>query len=87
MEDVPADAFDVDVQVRLPEEVNDELTRARELRAQAEREQNEGSELMQDAARRLAEQGLTVRDVGRVLEVSFQRAQQLIGTRRSRTAA
>lgn len=81
--DVSRDSFEIEMDVRLPEEVSDELARARELRERADRANQEAAALTRDVARKLAAQGLTVRDVGAVLGVSFQRAAQLLGRRAS----
>lgn len=61
------------------EHVQKELTRAGELLADAQRQEAEAHQLRQAAARDLAGRGLTVRDIGQLLGVSFQRAQQLVG--------
>lgn len=50
---------------------------ARALAENARLAQSEASEAMRAAARRLANSGLTMRDVGTVLGISFQRAQKL----------
>lgn len=84
--EAPHDSFDLEVEVHLPDAVDDKLARARDLRRHAEHEQAEATDLTREAARKLADRGLTVRDVGRILGVSFQRAQQLIGPRKPRKA-
>jgi hypothetical protein len=81
--DVKPDSFDLEVRAALPEDVQTELARARDLQQQAERTQAEAATLVRDVARRLRGQGLTVADVGAVLGVSFQRASQLLEQRAS----
>lgn len=76
-DDAPAE-YALDVHVHLSHEIREELERSEELRQQAAHTQSEAARLARDAARRLAEQGLPLRDVGSVLGVSFQRAKQLV---------
>jgi hypothetical protein len=78
MEDIPADSFQVTVRITLPEEVAAELQRSAALREEAARNQAEAAQLARQAARHLRDHGLPLRDVGRALGVSFQRAKQLI---------
>jgi len=78
MEDIPADSFDVNVRIKLPEEIQAELERSAALREEAARNQAEAAQLSRLAARHLRDQGLPLRDVGQALGVSFQRAKQLI---------
>jgi hypothetical protein len=78
MEDIPADSFRVNVRITLPEEVAAELQRSAVLREEAARNQAEAAQLARQAARHLRDHGLPLRDVGRALGVSFQRAKQLI---------
>lgn len=81
--EVDPDAFDLDVQAAIPDELREDLARARDLRRQAERAQAEAATLVREVARKLREQGLTMADVGAVLGVSFQRASQLLDRRAS----
>lgn len=76
-------SFDINVDTRLPDELADELAEARTLRQQADEANRKAAALMRDTARKLADQGLTIRDVGAALGVSFQRASQLLGRRAS----
>jgi hypothetical protein len=78
MDNIPADSFDLDVALTLPADVQADLDRSAELRAQAARSQAQAARLARRAARRLRDQGLPLQDVGKALGVSFQRAKQLI---------
>jgi len=78
MEDIPADSFDVDVRLTVPEDVARELAQAAELRQEAARAQAEAAQLARAAAQRLRDLGLPLRDIGKVLGVTFQRAKQLL---------
>lgn len=78
MDDEAPEEFALDVRVELPSEVREELARSEQLREHAARERSEAARLVRDAARRLSEHGLPLRDIGSVLGVSFQRAKQLV---------
>jgi predicted RNase H-like HicB family nuclease len=72
------DKYTVHIDARVPE-FDDELATVRAVRADAERLQVEAAERTRVIARRLADKGLTVRDIGAALGVSHQRAAQLVG--------
>ena len=78
MDDIPLDAFKVNVHITLPPEVASELERSAALREEAARAQAQAAQLSRQAARHLRDHGLSLRDVGQALGVSFQRAKQLI---------
>ena len=77
MLDVPADSFEVSLEVVLPKQVQEELASAEHFREAASHAQSEAAAAVRSAARGLAAAGLTVRDIGRALGVSYQRAHQL----------
>lgn len=66
------------VKIELPGEVSRYLDHAAELRAQADRAREEASAAVSAAARALKTEGLTVREIGAALGVSYQRAHQLV---------
>ena len=78
MDEIPEDSFELDVQIALPEEVRAALERSAELREQAARSQAEAARLARSAAGHLHDQGLPLRDIGKMLGVSYQRAHQLV---------
>jgi DNA-binding transcriptional regulator LsrR (DeoR family) len=78
MTDVPQNSFDVDMRIILPEDVQIELDQSQILREQAKQSQAEAARLARDAAHRLHTHGLSLRDIGRALGVTFQRAKQLV---------
>lgn len=78
--DASADSFEVDVHIELPAAVAEHLQRAERLRREAALAQNEAAAEFRAAARELVDQGLPLRDVGRALGVSYQRAHQLVST-------
>lgn len=84
--DAEPNSFDLDVRVQLPDDVRADLDRAEELRKDAARSQHEAALLARSAARRLHEDGLPLRDIGRLLQVSHQRAHQLVDEARQRLA-
>jgi hypothetical protein len=86
MTDADPDTFDLDIRVQLPEQVRADLQRAEELRQQAARSQHEAAVLARSAARRLHDDGLPLRDIGKLLQVSHQRAHQLVDEAGQRVA-
>lgn len=74
----PKGKYAVRIDVHVPG-LDDDLAVVRAVRADAERFQAEASERTRVIARRLADRGLTVRDIGAALGVSYQRAAQLVG--------
>lgn len=76
--ETPANSFEIDVRVELPEEVRHHLELARKYSEDAARAQTESARERRAAARELKAIGLTVRDIGVALGISHQRAQQLL---------
>ena len=76
-EDEP-DEVEVRLSVALPDDLGQAIEHAEELRSRAAQMQAEASKTWVTTAQELHRRGFTVRDVGSVLGVSFQRAQQLI---------
>ncbi len=78
MEDVDPTSCAVEIHISLPEDVSQELEAAASLREKAAGAQAEAARRSRHAARRLHELGLPVRDIGKVLGISHQRAHQLV---------
>lgn len=76
--DVPEDSFNIEVKIELPATAQQHLQRAAKLRDRAAHAQSEAADEYRAAARDLKATGMTVRDIGRALDVSHQRAQQLV---------
>lgn len=74
----PKRKYAVQVEACVPG-LDDDLAVVRAVRADAERAQAEAAERTRVIARQLADRGLTVRDIGAALGVSYQRAAQLVG--------
>ncbi len=74
--EVPEDSFDVDIVPELGD-LTEQVDKARTARRHAEQAEREASTAMRQAAARLLDTGLTLRDAGAVLDVSYQRVQQL----------
>ena len=77
--DEPATSFDHQLgSIELPESVAGHLDTAKQLREQAARSQHDAAEEARKAARELSEDGVPLRDIGRLMGVSYQRAHQLV---------
>lgn len=80
MEDVPADSFAVNIKVSLPDMVQAHLDRAAELRREELRLRAEAAAESRAAAKELRDAGIPLRELGELLGVSHQRAQQLVNS-------
>ena len=78
MTETPAGEAEVTYQFLLPDTVRGHLDRATVLREASARANAEAAAEVRAAARELADAGLTMRDIGQLLGVSYQRAQQLV---------
>ena len=76
--DIDPESVQVDVTVLLPESARSHLSNAERLRAEAARANASAANEARAAAKELAESGLTLRDIGQALGVSYQRAHQLV---------
>lgn len=75
---VPEDSFEIEVVPEIPREARIAMAHAEQLRAELQRVNREAAEESRRAARALADAKFTVRDIGRVMGISHQRAQQLV---------
>jgi hypothetical protein len=71
------DEYDLEIKVILPSAVQDRLARAEVLREESDRKQAEAAAEARAAVRELLAQGLSQREAGQVLGLSFQRINQL----------
>ncbi|MGW1678736.1 hypothetical protein [Saccharopolyspora sp. NPDC002376] len=78
MTDKPAGDIELDIHIDLPAEVQERLDRAEALRAEAAQAQGKAAEELRGAAATLHDIGLSMREIGQVLGVSYQRAHQLV---------
>lgn len=78
--DAPETEVHVTIELILPEAIKGHLSRAVELRTLEAEARTGAAEQARLAARALRNAGLTLREVGTVLGVSHQRAQQLVSS-------
>lgn len=83
---VAVEDVNVVVEPVLSPDLRDELGTAERLSTQARQSEAEARRRRRDVARRLADEGLALRDIGTVLGVSYQRVHQLLDEPPSRTA-
>lgn len=74
----PEESFDVTVEPVVPEPVASSLDRSHHLTEEAARLQRDAAEEARKAAQLMQAEGMTVRDIGRVMGVSFQRVSQIL---------
>lgn len=78
MEDVPANSFELVLDIRLPDEILKHITRARDLQQTERQIRSEAASEIRIAAREMADMRMTLQDIGKSLGVSYQRASQLL---------
>lgn len=78
--DLAPDEFEIRVDIELPEDSLALVARVAELRQQAAAATAAATEAQRAAARALADQHLSVRDIGAVMGLSYQRAAQLLAS-------
>ena len=66
------------IDIRTPDAAASHLARATELREESRRAQAEAAAELREAARELKNAGMPLRDIGQLLDVSYQRAHQLV---------
>jgi hypothetical protein len=76
--DVAPGSFEVAIRPMMPDPIREMVEEATSARSQAAVAQEAAARLTRHAARRLVEEGLTVRDAGVLLGVSHQRIAQLL---------
>ena len=76
--DVPLDSFAVEVEPRLDDDWTKLLRETRDARAAADKASARASELLRTSVATLHDAGLSAREVGSLVGVSYQRVQQLL---------
>ncbi|NDL56986.1 hypothetical protein [Phytoactinopolyspora mesophila] len=77
---IPAEQVRMEIRPVLPEAALERLNRSKELRAAAAWANHASAIEVRAAARALVDHGLSLRDIGWLLGVSFQRVHQLINS-------
>lgn len=78
MHGVPVESVEVTVEAQPPPDLDPVLRRVETARAEAARASTEAGAAVREAAEALRKRGLTQRDTGRLLGISFQRVSQLL---------
>lgn len=78
---VPLGSFEVVIDPEVPHAAAGPVKRAKKLRGEVDRLQGEAADATREAAEALVRSGLTVRDAGALLGLSYQRVGQLVGQR------
>ena len=81
------DSFDIELEPVINPAVHRSLKRALTARKQADEVQSAALEATRHAAKALIDSGVTVRDAGEILGISFQRVSQLVQDRSDRVAS
>lgn len=76
--EVPEDSFDIEITPSVPDDMGDEVGAALAARGLAIAAQEAARAATGRAARHLRDEGLPVRDIGRLLGVSYQRAAKIL---------
>jgi hypothetical protein len=83
MLDAEPDSFDVSLSVKLDPRIEHALDEAKAARQEFDTYQRVAQEKLRFAAEQIKEVGgLSVRDIGSLLDVSFQRISQILGDKR-----
>jgi len=77
VEEIDAESIEVLVRVSISPDIDREVEEAAALRAEAQQREQRSTELRRGVALRLEAEGYTIRDIGVVLGVSYQRVHQL----------
>jgi len=76
--DVPADSFAVEVEPRLNDEWTKLLRETRDARTTADKASARASEMLRTSVTTLHDAGLSAREVGSLVGISYQRVQQVL---------
>lgn len=78
MNDEALEEITIDLKIQLPEDIAEVRAEAEHLFKQAKLSNSLAAEKSRQAAKMLKQQGLTLKDIGQVLDISYQRAAQLV---------
>ena len=75
---MPEDQIEINIVPQLPDTFTEAMAAARESRRAAEEANSRSAEDYRRAAKVLRDEGITLRDIGTLMGVSYQRAGQLV---------
>lgn len=78
--EIDEDSFELNVNYELPKDIKRHLEKASKLREQATKANAQSANEVREAAKLMHGRGLTLREIGKLLGVSFQRAGQLVNS-------
>ena len=78
LEEVPPDSFDLDIRHHVSGDLDEDIAEVRRLRREADDLAARSRDATADVARRLHDAGLSGREIGALLGIAHQRAQQIL---------
>ena len=77
---IPEDSFEITIEIVLPLGYEREMKRSHDLYAESDRVAHEAADARRQAAKELHRLHMSVRDIGHVMGISYQRAHQLLAS-------
>lgn len=81
LEETPPNSFDLEIEHHVSGALDEDIAEARRLRREADELTVRSREATAQVARRMRDAGLSVREIGALLGIAHQRAQQILAAR------